>query len=348
VYQCALDLFEVQPPAGELGGREPSQIVDAVALLNEIDRLAPEAAQVRERVERIVVALAELAKFIPDERERAAGDDRISRPWIAREIARWRAVAEQLAAEDTASWPAPPPRGTLDPDALDAHFKWVRRGKTGEGRLELTSFDARARKLDEVDLTAARLEAVRLSRASLELALLREAELIDLDLAGAHLRSVKLGAAVARGCRFDRALLAHAELDHAHVARCSFERVTMDRSSWRSAVIEDCNLRLAAFGDTVLDGARFQRCDLRGVQLEPRHPRVVASSRGTVFERCDFRGADFSGRDLASASFIACKFAGAHGLPGATEGWSVEAADFSTEGDGSDLGDAADLLDYLS
>jgi uncharacterized protein YjbI with pentapeptide repeats len=97
----------------------------------------------------------------------------------------------------------------------------------------------------------------------------------------------------------------------------------------------------------VLDGARFQRCDLRDVRLQPKHPRIDASSRGAVFERCDFRDADFTGRNLAGAVFVACKFGGAHGTPATTEGWTVDGADLSEGGDGSRLGDARDLLAYL-
>ena len=349
VFQGEPSLFEVQPPAGELGGAEPSQLVDARALVLEVERLTADEDQ----VDRALTALVELAKFLPPGAARVPGTDdepgpeRYTRAWIERELARTRALAGLLAEREGKQPALPPPRGTIDRDALDAHFKWVRRGKMGEGRLDVVGFDGRARKLDELDMTGARLEAVRLLRAVLDFTQLREAELVAVDLTQAQLGSIKLGGAVLRGCRFDGAQLGLAELDRAHVTSCSFARCWMDRSTWRDALVEDSHLRYVQFGDTVLDGARFQRCDLRDVQLNPRHPRIEATSRGTVFEHCDFRGADFTGRDLAGAVFVACRFGGARGKPATTEGWSVERADLSPAGDGSRPGNGDDLLAYL-
>jgi uncharacterized protein YjbI with pentapeptide repeats len=349
VFQGEASLNEVQPPTGELGGPEPSQLVDARALVLEVERLAADEDQ----VDRALTALVELTKFLPGAAphvpgtEYEAGSERFTRMWIETELARTRALARLLAEREVRKAAVPPARGTIDRDALDAHIKWVRRGKMGEGRLDVVGFDGRARRLDSFDMSGARLEAVRLLRASLELTHLREAELVEIDFTQAQLGSIKLGGAVLRGCRFDGANLAIAELDRTHVTSCSFARVMMDRSTWRDALVEDSNLRHVQFGDTLLDGARFQRCDLRSVVLTPIHPRIVATSRGTVFEHCDFRGADFTGRDLAGAVFLACKLGGAHGQPATTEGWSVEQADLSPAGDGSQVGSAADVLALL-
>jgi uncharacterized protein YjbI with pentapeptide repeats len=68
---------------------------------------------------------------------------------------------------------------------------------------------------------------------------------------------------------------------------------------------------------------------------------------GAVFECCDLRGVIFTAAELTGATFRACKVAGARGKPSATDGWTVIDADFSDTGDGSDLGDAEDLLAEL-
>jgi hypothetical protein len=241
VFQGDPALVELQPPSGELGGAAPSQLVDARALAAEHERIASDDTQ----LERVAVTLVELAKFIPADATRVPGtehepqSEQFTRAWLTAELA---SVAERAreAAEREAKRPAlPPPRGTIDRDALDAHFKWVRRGKTGEGRLDVVAFDVRGMRLDSAELSGARLEAVRMLRGVLDFVQLRDAELLDVDFTQAQLGSAKLGGAAMRGCRFDSALLGLAELDRAHVAACSFARVWMDRSTWRDALVED-------------------------------------------------------------------------------------------------------------
>ncbi|HSJ64426.1 MAG TPA: pentapeptide repeat-containing protein, partial [Gemmatimonadaceae bacterium] len=51
----------------------------------------------------------------------------------------------------------------------------------------------------------------------------------------------------------------------------------------------------------------------------------------------DLRGANFEGRRLRDTSFINCKFAGVRGKPEIQGNYTVERADFSPAGDGSDV-----------
>jgi uncharacterized protein YjbI with pentapeptide repeats len=349
VFQGEFSLFEAQPRAGELGGVDPSRLVDARALAAEHERAAQDDAL----LERALVALTELAKFIPVGAQRVPSthdeprSERYTRVWLATELGRLRTRVQEVADHAARRSALLPPRGTIDRDALDAHFKWVRRGKTGQGRLDVVAYDGRALKLDGIDLSGARLEAVRLLRGVLEFIQLRDAELVDVDFTQAQLGSAKLGGALVRGGRFEAALLGLAEFDRAHVVGCTFARAWLDRSTWRDALVEDTSLRQARFGDSLLDGARFVRCDMYDADLRPKHPRIEATSRGTVFDQCDFRAAEFAGRDLSNATFLACRFGGARGAPATTEGWTVEAADLSTAGDGSQTGGASDLLAHL-
>jgi len=374
LFQGPPDLLSVRPPYAELGGRAPSQLVDPYALMCEHDRVVPsilrdgarlvepEWSRNYDRLERVLVALAELAKFIPDgevavpasafrdgagRADQAARPERYARDWLVAERARWKAIGSELAR--SAPRPAAPAatRGTLDRAALDAHRAWLHRGRTGDGRLDVLGFDARGGKLEGIELTGARLERVVLARCALGYIQLGDAELIDCDLTQAIANYARLTGAMLRGCTLDGGQLGLAVCDRAWFADCSLERVWMDRSSWRDAVIEGCRMRHVQFGDSRLDGAKLVACDLREAEFIAKDQRIEATSRGALLERCDLRGADFTGRDLAGASLVACKLAGAHGAPARTDGWTVIDADFSEAGDGSDLGDAGDLLDQL-
>jgi uncharacterized protein YjbI with pentapeptide repeats len=335
----------------ELGGREPSTVLDPRMLVGEIDRLSstiairpgvlvdPQWSANWARLERLRTALHELAKFLPpggdaiavtgaaeaDQRQRP---ERYARAWIEAESARWAAIADRLAADfariaaaDPALSRPTPPRGRIDRLALRSHATWLSRGRTGLGRLDIVTCDARERELRSANFSAARLEGVRFHSADLELSRFDAAELVDVDFTQASLAASSLARAQLTGCVFDQARL--------HTSR------------WRAARIAASRLRDALIVDAGLDGASFTDCDLRGGSLRG------SSARGASFERCDLRGAILTGADLTGATLRACRLAGARGDPAATEGWTVIDADFSDLGDGSDLGDADDLLDEL-
>ena len=350
-FVCDRDPIEAAHGELELGGAEPSTVLDPHALVGEIDRLVatiavrpgvlvdPQWSANWARLVRLRVALHELAKFVPPGADAipvtgAAADDQQRRPeryaraWIEAERARWAAIAERLApdfarvaaADPMLSRPTPP-RGRLDELALHRHALWVARRRTGAGRVDVVTCDARERDLRAANLTAARLEGVWFHRADLERARFDAAELIDVDFTRASLATSSLVGAELRGCAFDQARL------HA--------------TWWRGARVTATRLRDALIVDARLDGAVFTGCDLRGGSL--RGTRAI----GAVFERCDLRNAVLTGADLTGATLRACKVAGARGRPAGTEGWTVIDADFSDAGDGSDLGDAEDLLEEL-
>jgi hypothetical protein len=329
-FESARDLLAVRHPSRELGGREPSRILDPYALVHEIDRLVPtivtepgqlidpEWSRNFERIVRVQTALAELAKFIPTGEQRVPGirhrdsrghDDararpeRYSRMWIDETRVRWEAIAARLSREaaQIAGNPRVLSRGFLDRQALADHAAWLRRGRTGSGRMDVLGLDADGLMLDGADLSAARLERVRITRASFVEAKLLDAELTD--------------------CELDAARLSRAVLDQARLVRCSLEQALLAATSWRGAHVEDCHLLAASLAGARLEGARFVRCDLRGV--------------------------DLTGASLAGATLVACKVAGAHGVPAGSADLTVEDGDFSDHGDGSDLGDVEDLLAIL-
>jgi uncharacterized protein YjbI with pentapeptide repeats len=350
-FACDRDPVEAVHGELELGGAEPSTVLDPHLLVGEIDRLAatiamrpgvlvdPQWSANWARLVRLRVALGELAKFLPPGADAiavtgAAAADRQRRPeryaraWIEGEQARWAEVADRLAADFTRVAAADPmlsrptpPRGRLDPLALRNHARWLSARRTGPGRIDVVTCDARTRDLRDANLTAARLEGVWFHGADLERSRFDAAELIDVDFTRASLATSSLVGAVLHGCTFHRARL--------------------HTTWWRGARVTATRLRAALLDDAQLDGAVFTGCDLRGGSL--RGARAI----GAVFDGCDLRNAVLGGADLTGATLRGCKVAGARGRPAGTEGWIVTDVDFSDAGDGSDLGDAEDLLEAL-
>jgi uncharacterized protein YjbI with pentapeptide repeats len=350
-FVCDRDPIAVRHGELELGGSEPSTVLDPHTLVLEIDRLIPTIA-IRPgvladplwsaswaRLVRLRIALNELAKFLPAGAEAIATDgaaradqqqrpERYARAWIETERARWAQIADQLAADFARIAAADPilsrptrPRGRLDKLAIQNHARWLARRRTGLGRLDVVTSDARGRELSGANLAACRLEGVWFHRANLEVARFDDAELIDVDFTQASLAATSFAGAALRGCVFDQARL--------------------QTTSWRTATVTATRLRDALIVEARLDGATFTDCDLRGGSLQGTWAGAA------VFERCDLRGVIFTGAELGRATFRACKIAGARGKPATTDGWTVIDADFSDTGDGSDLGDAEDLLAEL-
>jgi uncharacterized protein YjbI with pentapeptide repeats len=272
---------------------------------------------------------------------------RYTRDWISGELTYWEPLGRQLPRIPAGPRPVPLPRAALERGQADAHHDWLRRGRTGAGRLVLAGVDLRPVQLWGKDLTASRWERVLAGQGDLRHAVLSEAELADVDLAQSALDEARLAGARLTRCTLDGSSLGLTRLDGAQLTDCSLERIHTDRSSWRGAMVVRARLGLADFKSSWLDGARFTDCDLRGAWFRPGASSIRGTSAGAVFERCDLRDADFAGRDLDGATFIGCRLRGAAGRPSGTAGWRVIDADFSAAGDGSDLGGADDLLEQL-
>lgn len=348
-FHCDRDPLASRPAPRELGGPAPSTVIGPRALVAEIDRLMP-AIAVRPgtliepawsanwaRLERLRTAFNELAKFVVGDEIPVDGDaaldqrqrpERYTRAWIDDERARWAAVAALLApdfariaaADPILSRPTPP-RGRLDELALRNHAAWLARGRSGLGRLELVTSDACGRTLEGANLSASHLEGVLFARAELEVARFDGATLIDVD--------------------FAHASLAHASFAEASLRGCAFDHARLQTTRWRAATLDACRLRDGLLVDAQLERATLVGCDLRGTSLRG------ALAAGAVLDGCDLRGAVLTGADLAGATLRHCRIAGARGAPSSTDGWTVIDADFSDLGDGSDLGDAEDVLAEL-
>jgi fluoroquinolone resistance protein len=167
------------------------------------------------------------------------------------------------------------------------------------------------------------------------------------DFTQAQVSPLKLLGAMVERCTFVAARATLVDFKQATMRDCSFESSDLDKSRWAEATCESTSFRKVTFGNSQFDAGRFRSCDFREAQLRPLTRLPPISMVGAVFEQCDFRNADFTGCDLSGATFRDCKFGGAHGKPAAANDVTVIDADFSDDGDRSDLGGLDDLLEEL-
>ncbi|HEX7704809.1 MAG TPA: pentapeptide repeat-containing protein [Kofleriaceae bacterium] len=369
-FRSEIDLIDVEVADLELGGPEPSQILEPFELVREIDRLVPTIASAPELldrdaweanhlvVDRVRTALAELEKFlvgdvIPAESHRSAAAhidramrvERYQRAWIHDERAHWEANAKRIALDAPRILAAnrqKPPFGTLDAEALAAHRVWLESNGARGRRLVVVTAYAAARVMRGGELTGSRLEQLNLADADLVGTELGRAELFEVDLARARVETATLTGALLVRCTFTGAMAENASFSSAVAKHCGFGGAKLATSQWTKARVEHCVFTDADIADAELGLAHFIDCDLRNASF------AGAVLAGAVFERCDLRGVNLSGADLRGTSFVHCAFSTAFGQPIATAGWLVTAADFSDRADASDLGDADDLYTELT
>lgn len=374
VFDSDDDLIEAEHPDLELGGPEPSAILDPLALLGEIDRLTPTisnradlAGSDRElnwdRIERVQTALHELAKFAPGDSaeiprsalrtdeavaDQRARPERYTRAWVARELAHWDEVSRALIATRPEQLPMSEKRGSLDPKALEAHRLWVLNGRKGAGALDVVGVDVTNGRLDGLVLTGARLERVTFVGANLTYTSLDASELLGCEFNDARISSVRLTGSILADCIFENVQGGMTDYVGAKISACSFVRAGLDGSWWKQATVDRSQFMAVRFSNAQFDGARFTECDFREASFKPLTPLPLPSMKGATFENCDFRDVDLTGAHLSGATFRACKFGDAHGKPASADNVMVVDADFSEAGDGSDIGTLKDLLEQLS
>lgn len=360
----------------QLGDERPSQIIRVGRFIDELDRLlpllrpAPEQLQPIEwraslsAIERVLTCLYELLKFVPagmqiipdtklteaERKDRSARGERFQRAWLQGELDRALALRERYTKDASRIWAleapaaAAPAVGAVDRDSLMRHAAWVRAGRKGPGRLDVTGYSAKGLRYGGVDFTGAHLERVTFDNALLDAAQMIEAELVDVSAREAICTSIKLQGARITGGTFYRAQLALAVLDDAVIDETSFEEANLDRSTWAGAATTAASFDRVVFGNAWLDGARFRGCTFRKADLRLLTEGIKCTTRGALFEDCDLRFTRWDGRDLDGATFIRCKLAGITGTPASLANVRIEDPDLSPEGDGSDIADADDVL----
>ncbi|HEU4727140.1 MAG TPA: pentapeptide repeat-containing protein [Kofleriaceae bacterium] len=182
--------------------------------------------------------------------------------------------------------------------------------------------------LDDLDLTRialyeARLIDVTARRARCDAADARSSRWLRCELEGSSLVKVVL----------TNSTVEHTELSHAN----------LESTSWHRAALLHCGLRHVRLVDARLDRAVLSDCSLRGADLSIASCPGAATLSGARFVRCDLRETNWTGRQLAGATFIDCKLFGAHGSP-RLAGVVIERPDLSLAGDGSQIGTQAEVV----
>jgi uncharacterized protein YjbI with pentapeptide repeats len=357
----------------ELGGSEPSSVIRPVQFVEELDRVSagvvcePEKLAPGEwyanlsAIYQASICIVELLKFIPDgadsvpdsAHDKTGRADALTRPEkyrrarLASELDRYRDLFARHEKDGPRIYalepPRPTPRGELSSRALEAHLQWVRRGRKGDGRLDITNIDGAGGKVGAQDMSGALLEGVIFDRADVSFSTFAGAELTGVRMVQTDLQSCSfVGARLAR-CDFTGAILALGKLDDALIEGGRFDHAYLNRCLWRRTRVQGASFCYADFANSVLDDAVFINCDLRGANLSLRKDLLGTTTR-TRFERCDLRDTRWEGRYLDGAVFIDCRFHGASGRPALIAGVRIERPDHSPDGDGSVIGRGAEML----
>lgn len=357
----------------ELGGSEPSSVIRPIQFVEELDRVSAGVVWEPEKlapgewyanlsaINRAATCVVELLKFVPDgadsvpdsaldKTDRADAhtrQEKYQRAWLASELDRYRDLFARHEKDGPRIYALEPPRpklrGELSSRALEAHLQWVRRGRKGDGRLDIANIDSAGVKVGAQDMSGALLEGVIFDRADVSFSTFAGAELTGVRMVQAGLQSCSfVGARLAR-CDFLGAILALGKLDDAVIEGGRFDHAYLNRCLWRRTRVQGASFRYADSANSALDDAVFIDCDLRGANLSLRKDLLGTTTR-TRFERCDLRDTWWEGRYLDGAVFIDCRFHGAGGRPARIDGVRIERPDHSPDGDGSVIGCAGDIL----
>jgi len=323
VYPCEQDLRAVKPPSNQLGGKDPSTIIDANELITEVERIAgaissteTPSANLRQ-VDRALTALKELRKLV--------GADRVRSKWVREQHAHYTELDKQLveahrAADGNArivTGPYVPV--TIDREARRAHVAWLKRGRSGPGRIEAVDALIVAERFSAEDVTAGRFERTRFGE-DVSYTTFDEAELVECTVERACVASAHFARATLTRCSFDRVHGQFADFSHAQIDGCSFDDAVVTEALWSDVIATSTSFAGTCFAAGCWERATFRRCSFHGASFEPRRSYTHERMVGARFEDCDFRDACFSNADLRGATFVRCQFAGAHGVPRATDG----------------------------
>jgi uncharacterized protein YjbI with pentapeptide repeats len=373
-----VDLSRVPtPPAHHLGGPEPSCIIRPAQFVAEAGRLAllsvptPEQlapAAWRKQWEvnaRLMTCLTELLKFIPDDADRipdaafdtagkshrAGHPEKYTRAWITSErdrvaalIEAYRCDAKRVWAQEAIDNPPKVVRGALTARTVWMHEQWIRRGRTGEGRLDIANVSMKGIRVGAVDMSGARLEGVIFDNADISFAKFDGAELTDVKMIDANAADCSFDKAHLMNCDLLHACVAIARFEDAMIVGCRFDIAQLDRCSFRRAQVGGTSFRKADIRNSALDRAIFTDCDLRGACFSLRTKDLLGTTHQTLFERCDLRDTMWDERELDNASFIDCKLHGISGRPNSAVGVVIERPDLSPAGDGSAICGDVDVM----
>lgn len=327
------DTNELAPGTSELIA--PYKLIDEVVASSPTVKDDPTTLRPRDwqrnrlANKRARVCLTELRKLVPpgadriddgamtdeDRRRFAADPTHYQLAWIEPLLQRHVRVTDANiadlprlnAAEAEAERLVPKGIDYIERPALDAHEKWVERGKTGKGRLVLVRAQHRGLKIGRgAILSGAQIYDCDLSETYLEDAKLEGSELTLVILDEAKLYGSYFHDAIIKESTFKKADLSLAEFKNTRIEASDFFNTLLDMSEWAGATVEGTSFETATFGNANLDGAVFRNCNFKGADFNASDPDPPPTTRAR-FEDCDLTGASWAGRDISGAVFIRCK-----------------------------------------
>jgi len=278
---------------------------------------------------RFDTCISELAKFIPDGAstipdavlsaddrvDREAHPERYTREWVDRVRAHAERVSTGIIADLTridslmriADKRRPKGIDYIEREALQAHERWIERGRKGKGRLIVVDARHEAMKIGRgVNLSGARFFDTELPDVYLMDVRFHDAELVDTCLVRGKLYGAEFVGTTLTAGSLAAADLETADLSQTTINGTDFTDAELHLTAWDKAVVSHANFTRAQFGDANLDGAVFKDCEFRDAAFSAEDQDTPPTTKAR-FERCDLRGATWDGRDLAGAKFIDCE-----------------------------------------
>ncbi|MEZ4360546.1 MAG: pentapeptide repeat-containing protein [Kofleriaceae bacterium] len=345
----------------------PSKLLQPHLLLQAFDRAFPQIWQdpttlpLDERgaqnrlVSRARICTKELFKFLPEGASEipesaiyeegkeyyAQHRERFTRAYLqslkdqmdaidARYVAdRPRYEAEYLAVHG----PPKVPRGEVRRDERQAHIDWVKRGRTGDGQIDVFLKTLREYNLSGATIISGRFSEVTFERCSLLDATFDESVFQASTIARCNARGAEFRQSTLVDCAFRDTWLNLSEFEGATLINCTFDNVRLVLSSWTGARLTGCSFHGQQLPHSRWDDALVKHCDFSRTDLgdEPEFGHLPVTTRGARFEDCDFQRVFWNNRDLSGATFVRCKLADGSGAPSAYEGLVLEDCDLETE-----------------
>jgi uncharacterized protein YjbI with pentapeptide repeats len=349
----------------ELNGPLPSNILQPMEFLGEIDRLLPAIAEhpqdqgykewfhSMQSLRRAILCANELAKFLPPGASKIpddllypeSADHQRSHPirysasyisslqkQLAELFARYQADVPRYKAQRAAE--EPPPRlrvGEFSDESIRAHRAWKARGMVGDGRMTLKHLriqDVGLPHLDGVIWEDVSLLHVRGLTTIFERAELTQTIWVECSIENTHFEDARISLS-----KFERCAMQVSHFTNSIAVDCRLEACLMTRSNWRGAhwtlvTFVESDLTNATFDNAVFKSCSFRAHSLAATTSFGGH---LATTAGSRFEDCDFRDTRWLGRDLSHATFVRCQLAGATGRPVAHEGLVLEDCDVTRE-----------------
>lgn len=168
-------------------------------------------------------------------------------------------------------------------------------GQRSFQHVDLSGIDLQGLDLRGIDLTGSNLRRAKLFGTNLEGATLTECDLRGVYLAGTHLSGVTARRASFQECRMDQVTWHDLDLEGAR----------FDRANLRGATLTNCSLKRSGWADADLSEIRLTNARLYGAFVER------ACWSGASLENCRMNNARLGSCDFSEARLERCVFEGA-------------------------------------